>query len=531
MKHKKISVTVAILSALFCTGSTFSQILYSVVVDSPASISVPAKTLSFDSTSGALAIVYTRQSAPLSGIVYAVSTNLGSTWTRMPHNILPGTARYPTGTIFNPIQSSDPTDALFSYCSPALNPFSFGDIVYGVNQFFSPGGVPFYVQETGNFWSAASIWAAGGWCFWATRRGSGNNDFVIWRTQDYTVVFRGAPWFPSAWAQLGLSLGGTYRNGTSYFSTWAIFPGEPGVVFNLRYSKSANNGASWSGWIGPSPDWRSVPGIAGSIYDDWWDYGGPGNYSFDFVVDVDNKVHFFGIIEDAVTRARALVEIYETGSGWNSRFVTTNLRVSTNLPAGHQINAAINPAGNVLAVEWLDAPNAGDSLADVWVSLRSINGDWWLPRNITQTSSYAEQNVTMAPTLLATGNSVDLFLAESRPVTSSLRKLVFHRVNFTGLPVLPEIEEQHPGWFGLEQNYPNPFNPSTVIRYRLPVTSFVTLKMYSMLGQEVATLVNEEKKPGSYEVPWDAVGLPSGVYLCQLQSEGRGETRKIVLLK
>jgi len=85
--------------------------------------------------------------------------------------------------------------------------------------------------------------------------------------------------------------------------------------------------------------------------------------------------------------------------------------------------------------------------------------------------------------------------------------------------------------FVLEQNYPDPFNPTTVIRYQLPVTSHVTLKVYNVLGQEVATLVNEEMKPGSYEVTWDASGVASGIYFYRLQAGSFAETRKLVLLR
>ena len=88
-----------------------------------------------------------------------------------------------------------------------------------------------------------------------------------------------------------------------------------------------------------------------------------------------------------------------------------------------------------------------------------------------------------------------------------------------------------PESFRLEQNYPNPFNPTTVIRYQLPVTSYVTLRVYNVLGQEVAALVNQEMKPGSYEVTWDADGLASGVYFSRLQAGSYTETKKLILLR
>jgi len=85
--------------------------------------------------------------------------------------------------------------------------------------------------------------------------------------------------------------------------------------------------------------------------------------------------------------------------------------------------------------------------------------------------------------------------------------------------------------FILKSNYPNPFNPETVISYQLPVMSKVVLKVYDVLGREVATLVNKEQSVGSYEVRFDASNLTSGIYFYQLQSGGFVESRKMVLLR
>jgi len=91
--------------------------------------------------------------------------------------------------------------------------------------------------------------------------------------------------------------------------------------------------------------------------------------------------------------------------------------------------------------------------------------------------------------------------------------------------------------FELQQNYPNPFNPSTSIQYAIASRQFVTLKVFDVLGKEVATLVNEEKSAGSYEVifnsvePLHATSLPSGVYFYQLRAGDYIETKKMILLK
>lgn len=93
--------------------------------------------------------------------------------------------------------------------------------------------------------------------------------------------------------------------------------------------------------------------------------------------------------------------------------------------------------------------------------------------------------------------------------------------------------------FSLEQNFPNPFNPTTVISWQLAVSSYVTLKVYDLLGNKIATLVNEEQSQGKYSVIFDATNnqqlttnsLPSGIYFYQLRTDKFIETKKFVLAK
>jgi len=83
----------------------------------------------------------------------------------------------------------------------------------------------------------------------------------------------------------------------------------------------------------------------------------------------------------------------------------------------------------------------------------------------------------------------------------------------------------------LYNNYPNPFNPSTKIKYQIPEECFVTIKIYDVLGNDIATLVNEEKPAGSYEVEFDGSNLPSGIYFYILRTGSFVETKKMVLMK
>jgi hypothetical protein len=104
-------------------------------------------------------------------------------------------------------------------------------------------------------------------------------------------------------------------------------------------------------------------------------------------------------------------------------------------------------------------------------------------------------------------------------------------VNGKGILTAINDETSLPIEYELSHNYPNPFNPATVISYQLPVASRASLKVYDLLGREVASLVNDVKPAGSYSVSWNARGMPSGVYFYRLQAGIFSATKKLLLLK
>jgi hypothetical protein len=89
-----------------------------------------------------------------------------------------------------------------------------------------------------------------------------------------------------------------------------------------------------------------------------------------------------------------------------------------------------------------------------------------------------------------------------------------------------------PKRYSLSQNFPNPFNPTTSIEFSIPKAEFVILKIFNLLGQEVATLVADKLKPGNYTYTWDAFGFASGVYYYRLSTRaGFVQTKKLILLR
>ncbi|MCK5701803.1 MAG: DUF1028 domain-containing protein, partial [Cyclobacteriaceae bacterium] len=104
-------------------------------------------------------------------------------------------------------------------------------------------------------------------------------------------------------------------------------------------------------------------------------------------------------------------------------------------------------------------------------------------------------------------------------------------VVYTTPTSVQSIDSPNPDIFYLFQNYPQPFNPATTIKYQIPELSFVTIKVFDLLGNEIATLVEEKRQKGIYEVNFNADGLASGVYIYKLTAGNFTASKKLILLK
>jgi len=156
----------------------------------------------------------------------------------------------------------------------------------------------------------------------------------------------------------------------------------------------------------------------------------------------------------------------------------------------------------------------------------SQNGrvDWWVLDMGSASSAVAQTKLQSA----VGQNFVGLARQGNAMVTPGfLADTLFRSVVVS----VAEDEDDVPLTYELRQNYPNPFNPTTIIRYQLPLQSYVTLKVFDILGRDVATLVNEVKQPGTYSVQWHASGVASGVYFCRLQAGQFSAMKKMVLMR
>jgi hypothetical protein len=178
--------------------------------------------------------------------------------------------------------------------------------------------------------------------------------------------------------------------------------------------------------------------------------------------------------------------------------------------------------------------------ADAYFPSDSIlpgKGYWvkaWSPGVLHLTSS----STTLVESSRALTSSSAALASSSERLTSSSTSAIASRIVIIPLKEMPppppdenRMPNGVPGEFKLRQNYPNPFNPVSTISFDVPRLSFVSLRIYDILGREVATLVNEMREGGRYIVRWDASGQPSGVYFCRLNAGTFTETRKLLLVR
>lgn len=119
------------------------------------------------------------------------------------------------------------------------------------------------------------------------------------------------------------------------------------------------------------------------------------------------------------------------------------------------------------------------------------------------------------------------------PDRAEYKTLVYAKIGGKEYGSILSVEQKKeiPHQYHLDQNFPNPFNPSTTISFSLPSRSFVSLKIFDVMGREITTVVNEDLVPGVYSKQWNATGFPSGVYFYRLRTGTYTETKRLILLR
>ena len=231
--------------------------------------------------------------------------------------------------------------------------------------------------------------------------------------------------------------------------------------------------------------------------------------------------------DSASSRTSVWIAGPETLAAGTQAIYTINVAKDSNIAAGFDVAAFYGDLGVYDSVETqlmrIDPNNPIDSLELTHTVPRLAGG-----RDTISWSFWyrAPQTFGIIDTIYADGNSIDTSLDPSGDYWNFGPNFLVHVVSPTDVR-----EQQAVQSFHLMQNCPNPFNPSTTISFSIPRQTFTTLTIYNTLGQEIATLVSDDLRPGSYSTEWNASNVASGIYYYRLLVGELSQTKKLLLLR
>jgi uncharacterized delta-60 repeat protein len=295
--------------------------------------------------------------------------------------------------------------------------------------------------------------------------------------------------------------------GNSWDEAYALAIDGSGNVYVTGYSYGS----------GTSADYATVKYNSSGVQQWVARYNGPGNYqdyAYALAVDGPGNVYVTGTSDGSGTYSDyATVKYNSVGvQQWVARY--------NGLGNDYAYALAIDGSGNVYVTGYSDGIGTSNDYATV--KYNSSGVQQWVARYNGSGNDY-----DFAYALALDGSGNVYVTGYSRGYDWS----VYATIKYLQQPTSVDELAGMPTEYSLSQNYPNPFNPSTKMRFGVSGSGLVSLKAYNMLGQEVATLVNDAMKPGIYEVTWDASALASGVYYYRLQAGSFVETKKLVLLR
>jgi hypothetical protein len=329
--------------------------------------------------------------------------------------------------------------------------------------------------------------------------------------------------------------------------------------FEIYYKRSTDGGVSWgadtrltnaAGYsLGPSV------AVSGAVVHVVWQDTRDGNYEIYYKRSTDGGVSWAPdtrLTNDtaaswiaSVATSGSLVhvvwgderdgnhEIYYKRSADGGISWLSDTRLTNNAAGSYTPSVAVS--GSVVHVVWRDDR---DGNPETYYKRSIDGGGSWAP-DTRLTNNTANSYL---PSVALSGSAVHVVWHDNRDGNYE----IYYKQDPTGNPTsVINVDDIVPREYRLFQNYPNPFNPSTRIRFSVRGLGFeesgsgftvqgsrlVTLKVYDLLGREVATLVNENLQPGSYEVTFDASGLPSGVYFYRLRAGEFTQTKRMVLMR
>jgi hypothetical protein len=185
--------------------------------------------------------------------------------------------------------------------------------------------------------------------------------------------------------------------------------------------------------------------------------------------------------------------------------------------------------GNYGSIITWDDRRAGTSIYDIYAQRIDSSGNLlWGANDVLVSNAAGNQ---YKPQVVKTNDGAIFCFEDTRTGLSDYNLYTMKILNNGGLVAVSTTGSDVVNSFSLKQNYPNPFNPATTIKYDLKKSAFIQLKVYDVLGSEVAQLVNEKQNSGAYEIKFDASSFSSGVYFYKLTSNDFSEVRSMILLK
>jgi hypothetical protein len=225
-------------------------------------------------------------------------------------------------------------------------------------------------------------------------------------------------------------------------------------------------------------------------------------------------------------------EIWENGQVdiYLSRFLNGHYQTPEAMPYPlnteyYEWGTFISPESNFMI--FISNRPGGLGFNDLYLSIYNGNGTWSVPINLGAIINSDFEDCYPSITF----DSQYFFFTAQKPGDSGLNPYWVDSQVIYDLVVGIEDENIYPIDLVLSQNYPNPFNPSTLIKYTIPHTSQVSIKVFDILGNEVSTLVDEMMPVGNYAVEFDGSNLVSGIYIYRLQSQEVTYTKKMLLMK
>jgi photosystem II stability/assembly factor-like uncharacterized protein len=473
-----------------------------------------------------------------SGVVLK-TTNGGTTWRALTPTLATATnytvdafdttTAWVTGTVGGTADVSiwKTTDGGTTWVSQYNNPTGFGD------------AVRFFDANNGVYFGDPDPWPSGNWELLTTSN-SGTNWNRVPRTN-----------FPPADSvneEYGAACAIEIFGNTVWFGAYSAVAGTPNRIY-----KSTNKGLNWT-----VSGYNPISGTSGSHFMAFssatngvdlslsgsravttdggatWTVTPGSPQAYRFVTNIPGFNSFIGV-------GSAGLAIYsnDAGSTWTTMTSGTTVDLYTVDATANAAWAAGN-SGTILRLYGAPVPVELTSFA-ASVSDRNVTLNWATATEINNRGFEVQRKSS-------TGDFVSVAFIDGRGTIQQPQSYTYidknvefgkytyrlKQVDFNGLfsysdPI--EVDARIPAKFGLNQNYPNPFNPTTTISYEIAKETVVSLKVYDVIGNEIATLVNETKAPGTYDVIFDASKLSNGVYLYKIHAGNFTATKKLILIK